>query len=254
MADVITELRRPSTLGAVIFALVGWLLLLWSFAASNSGQDALRAQIGDAQKRNSQLSDELKRERDAAGSLADIAAKHDALDSELRRNQGEAQQAAHARDEAQGQLIGLADRLKATQGQQTEVDRVLKDATAQRDKALGELDTARQQNETVKQAFARASEQLAQKNSEVAALNGKVQDLQAAAAQQTAAQADAAKRLSQTQDAVTALLAQQDGVSRAVSEAQARLAATRAELDNLTAQVADRAKSLATPSEPPPQP
>ena len=43
MADVVTELRRPATLGAVIFAVIGWLLLIWSFAVSNSDQDMLAA-------------------------------------------------------------------------------------------------------------------------------------------------------------------------------------------------------------------
>ena len=249
MADVITELRRPSTLGAVIFAVVGWLMLIWTFAASNSDQDALRSQLGDSQKRSGQLADELKREREAAGSLAEIAAKRDAADAELRRAQTAAQEAGRARDEAQGQINDLRDRLKSTQAEQAEAARVLKDAASQRDKLLADLDAARQQSDTVKQAFALASDQLAQKNSELATLNGKVQAQQASAAQQLKEQADTASRLAKTQDAIKTLLAQQAQVAQALAQAETQLAQAKTALAGLDAQIEERRKQVAAPAE-----
>lgn len=233
MADVITELRRPSTLGAFVFAVIGWLLLIWSFAQSSSDQDALRAQLSQAQKLASQLADELKTERSAAGALADITGKRDAAEAQRKAAEGAAGSAVRLREEAQSGLADLSGKLKAATDEKAGIDRAVADAAAQRGKVMGDLDVTRQQLETVKQAFARASDQLAQKNSELAGLNDKIQKAQESLTQAANAQTAASKALEQAQDGVRQTLSERDEVEKAVAAAKTRQAAQALESQNV---------------------
>lgn len=225
MVDEASEDEGPwriVAIGITVAAVIGWGLLAWTYTQSSSDETVLRDQVTKLQSERDGLNGELAKQRDAVGSLADIAAKRDGAEAETRRSITAAQAATKARDAAASDLAALQGQTKAVTDEQARLKAAIADLGAQRDRAAGDVDAARQQGDMLKQAFAKASDQLAGKNSELADLNDKVQKARAEKVAQDAAQADAGRAVVQAQDQIKTLLNQRAETEKAVAELTAQ--------------------------------
>ena len=225
---------RLVALGLAIVAVIGWGLLAWTYTQSSSDETLLRDRLTKVQGERDGLDSELKKQRDANGSLADVAAKRDGAEAETSRAIAAAQVATKARDAAAADLLAMQTQSKSLADAQAQLKSAIADLGTQRDRAAADVDAARQQGDTLKQAFAKASDQLAQKNSELADLNDKVQKARGEKSAQDAAQAEANKTLAQAQADMKTLLGQRTDTEKAVAELttqNARQTQAKAELE-----------------------
>ena len=105
--DLNEEMRRPVSLGLAALAVIGWVVAVCVWATLSTQSSRQQDRITEMQSRNEQLADELKQQRDAAGSLADIQAKREAAEAAVSTAQSDLAAAQKNREEVTAEVTRL---------------------------------------------------------------------------------------------------------------------------------------------------
>ena len=142
------ELRRPVPLALLALAVVGWIIALYSLWSSTPSSASIRQRFESLEASRQALAAALKKQRQAAGTLAEVeqqieAAKTEVGQAEQEREHARAELAATQKDLEQTrqqldqaiQQKGQAEQqAKAVQQEAEQAQKTLTEITAMRDK------------------------------------------------------------------------------------------------------------------------